>query len=351
MFHPLLALSGCWLLLLLLLPDSPVRAESICSAVASTTTIKLVGFTRPKTIVDITPEVSGRCEELYADIGEPIPADTVFARLDNTFVSLELQKNTIARTQNDKTLAFDKKQVERYRQLVTTKASAKTRLDELELKYEQTQLRAQQLETEEKRLRETLIRHTIHAPAGWLIIGRQVEAGEWVTAGQPVARVGDYQHLIIPIAVRPVELQFLQKNVHFPLHIIDEDIQGMGRIKRIAPNFDPTTRKIHLDLELAQDTLERLTNKRGGLRVEIPILIDDPMQAFLLPAGAIEERYEETWLTRESGEPLRVIILGPELSSSQSTANGRLRVVSSEIKDGDRFQCRRLDRVKEKAVQ
>ena len=74
------------------------------------------------------------------------------------------------------------------------------------------------------------------------------------------------------------------------------------------------------------------------------------MQAFLLPADAIEERYDETWLTRENGEPLRVIVLGPELSS-QSTVSGRLRVVSTEISEGDRFQCRKVDHPEERAGQ
>lgn len=70
------------------------------------------------------------------------------------------------------------------------------------------------------------------------------------------------------------------------------------------------------------------------------------MQAFLVPAEAVEERYEENWLTRENGETLRVIVLGPELSP-ETTEIRRLRIVSPQIRKDDRFQCRELARTYE----
>jgi len=339
MHNRLIILFGCWFLFFTTLPHSYAMAECICQADKATTTITLTGFTRPQTILDITSEVSGRCDEIRVDIGEPIPADTIFAHVDSTFIQLKLQANAIARDQEQLTLAFNQKQAERYRHLVTTKATAQTRLEELELKYERTKLKLQQLNNEHERLRETLARHTIHAPAGWLLIERQLEAGEWVTAGQSGARVGDYQHLIIPLAVEPEELHYLQTTAQFPLQITELDIQGMGSVERISPNFDSTTRKTKVDISLSEDTLARMKNKRGGLRVEIPIIIDDPMHAFLLPIEAIEERYEANWLTRENGQTLQIIVLGPERTSTTTPTN-RLRIVSLQIQTGDRFKCR-----------
>jgi RND family efflux transporter MFP subunit len=340
MHNRLLILFGCGFFFFTTLPYSYAMAECICQADKATTTITLTGFTRPQTILDITSEVSGRCDEIRADIGEAIPADTIFAHVDSTFIQLELQKNAIARNQEQLTLAFNQKQAERYRHLVTTKASAQTRLEELELKYKQTKLKLQQLNNEHERLRETLARHTIHAPADWLLIERQLETGEWVTTGQSCARVGDYQHLIIPLAVGPEELHYLQSTARFPLHITEVDILGTGSLQRIFPNFDLTTRKTKVEISLNDDTLARITDKRGGLRVEIPIIINDPMQAFLLPVEAIEERYEANWLTRENGQTLRIIVLGPE-QTSNSTPTNRLRIVSSQIQTGDRFKCRK----------
>jgi multidrug efflux pump subunit AcrA (membrane-fusion protein) len=172
MHNRLLILFACWFLSVTAQPQA--LAKTICQAQKATTTIILTGFTRPETILDITPEVSGRCDEILTDVGQPIPRDTIFARIDPTFIKLEMQANKIAMDLSKTTLAFDKKQVQRYKQLVTTKASAQTRLEELELKQEQTELRLRQLNTDRKRLGESLARHTLHAPAGWLLIaGKQ----------------------------------------------------------------------------------------------------------------------------------------------------------------------------------
>jgi len=327
------------LLLVFSLSSSSVHARSTCRAEIAKITITLTGFTRPQTFLDLTPEVTGRCIEVRADIGDPVPADTIFARIDSTFITLKLQANALARARTEKSLGFEKKQVERYRKLVTTKASAQTRLEELELQYEQTLLSLRELETEQEQLGETLARHTVHAPAGWLVIERQIEPGEWVRAGQPVARVGDYRNLVVPVVLRLEELQYLLSAGTFPLFIVDSNIRGTGALRRIAPNFDPVSRKTKAEIALSDTALEQVANKRGGLRVEIPIVLEDPMHAFLLPAEAIEERYEENWLTRENGETFRVIVLGPEQSAGP-TKNRRLRVVSKAIKEGDRFQCR-----------
>ena len=336
-------IAGCGLFLFLFLfsclSAPSTRASTICRAEPAEITITLTGFTRPKTFLNLTPEVTGRCTEVRADVGEPIPADTVFARIDPTFVTLKLQANALARARTRKSLLFDKKQVARYRKLVTTKASAQTRLEELELQYEQTLLSLQELETEQERLQETLVRHTLHAPAGWLVIERRVEPGEWVQTGQNIAEIGDYQNLVVPVVLRPGELKYLQDSEEFPLVLADSGIRGTGRILRIAPNFDPATRKTKVDIALSRTTLEQMAEKRGGLRVEIPVRLKDPMHAFLLPAEAVEERYEENWLTRENGQTFRVIVLGPERSPAAGMGR-RLRVVSKEIKKGDRFRCR-----------
>ncbi len=337
--HLLPLLSGCWLLLFSSLSASSVLAQAVCQAEAAKTTITLTGFTRPQTFLNLTPEVTGRCVEVRADVGDPVPADTVFARVDSTFTALKLQANALARARTEKSLAFEKKQVARYRKLVTTKASAQTRLEELELQYEQTLLSLQELETEQERLQETLARHTLHAPAGWLVIERLIEPGEWVRAGQKVAEIGDYKNLVIPVLLRPGGLKFLQTTGVFPLFLVDTGLRGTGHILRIAPNFDPVTRKIKADIALSDATLEQITDKRGGLRVEIPVSLKDPMHAFLLPAEAVEERYEENWLTRENGQTFRVIVLGPERSPAPGKGK-RLRIISKEIKEGDRFKCR-----------
>ena len=62
-----------------------------------------------------------------------------------------------------------------------------------------------------KELQERKSRHTIYAPAGWVVVAKQVEKGELVTLNTPVARVADFENLVVPLSVSAQELDALQQ--------------------------------------------------------------------------------------------------------------------------------------------
>ena len=115
-----------------------------------------------------------------------------------------------------------------------------------------------------------------------------------------------------------------------------DDLNGFAALHRIAPDFDPLTRKIRIELLLDQPTYDGLSMRRGGMRVEIPVSVPDPMQSLLIPAAAVITRFEENQLVRQNGEQVRVIVLG----SAPTTDDGRkwLRIIAPEIRPGDLFQ-------------
>ncbi|MEA2114634.1 MAG: HlyD family efflux transporter periplasmic adaptor subunit [Thermodesulfobacteriota bacterium] len=296
----------------------------------------LTGFTRARATLDIIPETAGRCLEITANIGETIGNNGVFAVVDSTLVRLDLKANSVSRKQIQRNLRFETQQVKRYQQLHTSKSSSRARLDEQELLLDQSRLKLDQLQVEAERLQELLSRHTIKAPPGWLIMERHVEPGQWVAGGRILAKAGDYRTLIVPLAVTPSQLRSLQREKSIPLHLPGEKIDGRASLYRISPGFDPVTRKIKIEILLDPQTYDTLSLKRGGVRVEVPVRIPDPMHGLLVPERAVVERYEESWLTRENGEQVQIIVLGP--------ANGPddnlqwLRITSPEIKAGDSFK-------------
>ncbi|MFP7753468.1 efflux RND transporter periplasmic adaptor subunit [Thermodesulfobacteriota bacterium B35] len=320
---------------LLFLP-LPLHADSTCTALPSESLIRLTGFTRARASMDIVSEVSGRCLEVRADVGQPVPADGVFARIDPTFIRLELEANAIARRQARRQLRYEEREVRRARKLLTDRASSQARLDQLELKRDQTRLKLDQLASKRRRLEETLARHAVPAPAGWLVIRRNLEPGQWVTAGTPLARCGDYTGLIVPLAVTAPELARLREEKPIRLEFPDQGLPGTATLYRISPGFDPATRKVRLDLLVDRETLARLPRQQGGLRVVVRLTMEDPMHALRVPAAAVRERYEENWLTRPDGSQVRIIVLGP--APPPAGDKGRwLRIISPEISAGDIF--------------
>jgi RND family efflux transporter MFP subunit len=335
-------LSLCCLLLL----AAPVYAETPQNSADQRThtftvrpsqqEILLTGFTRARATLDIIPEVAGRCLEVTADIGEIIGNNSVFAVIDSTLVRLDLKANGVSRKQVKRNLRFETQQVKRYQQLHTSKSSSQARLDEQELTLDQSRLKLDQLQVEAERLQELLSRHTIKAPPGWLILERHVEPGQWVAGGRILAKAGDYRTLIVPLAVTPSQLRSLQREKSIPLHLPGERIDGRASLYRISPGFDPVTRKIKIEILLDPQTYDTLSLKQGGVRVEVPVQIPDPMHGLLVPERAVVERYEESWLTRENGEQVQIIVLGPANDPDDDLQ--WLRITSPEIRAGDIFK-------------
>ena len=298
--------------------------------------ILLTGFTRARATLDIIPEVAGRCLEITADLGETIGNNGIFAVIDSTLVHLDLKANSVSRQQVQRNLRFETQQVKRYQQLHTSKSSSQARLDEQQLLLDQSRLKLDQLQVEAERLQELLSRHTIKAPPGWRIVERHVEPGQWIPGGKILAKAGDYQTLIVPLAVTPAELRSLQQEKSIPLHLPGEDIDGHGSLHRISPGFDSLTRKIKIEILIDRKTYDNLSLKQGGVRVEVPVQIPDPMHGFLVPARAVAERYEESWLTRGNGKQVPIIVLGS--ANGPDDDSQWLRITSPEIKAGDRFK-------------
>ena len=289
------------------------------------------GFTRARAKLKLISEASGRVQKVYYDIGDTVGKKGVFVVLDSTFIKLELEANAVERARLSSRVAYLDKEAGRHRKLVARKSEPQSNLDRLEEELSQARLQLKALRTQRKVLTERLERHTIKAPAGWRVIERMVEPGQWMAAGTPVALLGDFRTLLVPLALGPAEYQLLKKaGQQVEVYLPHSGLKLTAEVERLSPAFDPATRKIKVELELGPG----LADKRGGLRVQLKLQAPDPAGGVLLPAGAVSERYQEHWLTREGGKPVRVVLLGPG-------PDGTLRVSSPQVKPGQRFRLAR----------
>ena len=293
----------------------------------------LTGYTRARYVMEIVSEEAGRCIKVKADIGDTIGADGVFAALDQTFIDIAIRKNRADIERLKKTIDYYGKEAGRYKELVRRESAAQSKLDELQHRLDESTLALESLRVEEANLPERKARHVIRIPAGWSLVERAVEPGEWVAVGKHLGRAGDFRTLLVPFSLSPQEYRALKDLSGMPkLHFPDEGVAGVtinASVERISPAFDPATRKMSLDLAIR----EGLSEMRGGLRAELVLSLPDPSGAVLVPRSALAERYEEFWLTRPDGEQVRVVRLGDGTDST-------VRVRSPEIKAGDVFKIK-----------
>lgn len=288
----------------------------------------LTGYTRARQRLKIVSEAAGRCIRVVADVGDTIGEDGLFAVLDSTFVKLALKKKRLEQRRVERAIAYDVKEVNRYRVLVKRDSMAQSVLDDLENRLDQNRIRLEALKVEAKELKERLARHTIRVPSGWTLVNRSLEPGQWVPSGAVVGQVGNFQHLLVPFALSSQELTALETLEGIPRLFFP----AVGKtvpapVERISPAFDATTRKTQVDLLVRGG----LSPMRGGLQAELTIQVPDSSGAVWVPIRAVSERYEEFRLIRENGEEIPVVLL-------DKGSHGLARVQSPDVRPGDRFR-------------
>lgn len=302
----------------------------VVTAKPSTREATLTAFTRAGTVMTLVNEVAGKVLSVNADIGDTIDESGVFARLDDTFTRLELDKILVQQEKLRSNIAYYAKEVGRFQELVKRDSAAQSQLDKLELELALARHELDSLDVEEQRLREQLQRFIITAPPHWSVMERHVEPGEWINTGEKLAELGDFRVLVAPFGLSPGEFDWLMTQ-NGSVSITAPDVPGgprtiEARVGRISPGFNPETRKIHVELEIqAQPPL-----MRGGQRVELSMRLPEARDTVLLPRAAVVYKYDEYWVTREDGTEIKVVLLSEGPDST-------VRVTSPEIKPGDTF--------------
>ncbi len=316
----------------IVLPGTQLIAAEIFELQPYLRTITLTGFTYPRQEMTVTSEVSGRCLEIYGDIGDRVPESGEFVKIDTTFIQLDIEANAIARQQTIRQLEEEEKSLKRYTTLLSQKSTPQARLDEVNLAADLHRLTLKNLKNEATRLQERLSRHTLTAPQGWQVIERFTESGEYIQAGKPVARLGDFTRLIVPLAVTYSELQAISVQQQLSLYLPDIDKNVTGTVYRSSPVFDAVTRKIHIDLIVNATQPDLPEPLRGGMRIELEFVSPETTRSFIVPKSALINRYEATWLVQPDGSRVQVIYLG-------TTENGKSAIVSGEtLQPGQSFQ-------------
>lgn len=309
------------------LPESLAISGETFVAQSAARRSALTGFTRARSSMTLVSEESGRVESVAVDVGDTLGGDGLFARIDTTFIILDLDTNRTDQQRLKSDLEYSRKELERYQALVKNKTAAQSTLDS-NVRAHQTalqQLKAKKVE--ERVLMERLKRFTLTGPVGWKVVTRYIEPGEWITTGEKVAELGRFDVLLVPFALSAQEYRALKEmGDSVALRLTDMGKIVQARIARVSPGFDEETRKINVDLEIEQGDFEF----RGGIRTELVIDLPDPGGAVLVPRSALIKAYEEYFLMTPEGGRVRVILLG-------SADNDMRRVSGEDVRPGDRF--------------
>jgi multidrug efflux pump subunit AcrA (membrane-fusion protein) len=279
--------------------------------------VSVTGYTRAATTLDLAAEVSGKVLQVHYEVGDAVGARPV-CEIDPTFVDFEIQRLQQALQQTEIALertrsraAYLEKEYRRVENLFLRDSTAASRRDAAQEDFQQASLEVRGMaadiaaqRTRLAELRERRRRHRLAGPQGYVVVAKHVEAGEWVAAGSPVARLGDFRTLVVPLAVTAAELEALRRlPAEFPVRL--EGRPAVARLHWVNPEFDEASRKRTIEIAVGPHDGE----PRGGLAFELALEV--PGQGLEVPRAAVDDRYAQPKVRLHAGgEAIPVMVLG-----------------------------------------
>jgi len=279
--------------------------------------ITLTGYTRSKTTATLSSEVAGRVLQINYDDGQVI-GKLPFLNIDPTFIDLEisstrhsLEQLKITRKKRRSRVDYLDKEFRRIENLFGRGSSPESRLDTSREDADQARFDLEAVgveiaivQTRLQELRERKSRHTIRAQPGWIVVAKLVEEGELVTVNTPVARIADFEHLVVPLSISAQELAAIQQLTP-EFDVLLNDKPARAAVNWINPEFDEKTRKLSIELILRSYP----GPKRGGLTCRLAL--QTAAEGLWVPKQAVISRYENPRVfLKESGAEVRVLELG-----------------------------------------
>lgn len=232
--------------------------------------IPAIGTLKSVQGVDLTAEISGTVSEVLFESGQRVERGQLLLRLSSEVEQASLKSAEAA-------LALANVERNRARNLVGSSAISRSEFDRLNAEAQQAQASVEQL-------RATLEKRQVLAPFSGRIGLSQVERGDFLAAGAPIATLQDLSSLEVDFALpeqRAPQLSVGQRVLMRAAAYPDEHFQG--EIIALNPRVDDSTRNLQIRARLANPE-ERLL---PGMFAQLEVILPETPRRVVVPETAV----------------------------------------------------------------
>jgi RND family efflux transporter MFP subunit len=261
----------------------PVQSSTISDQIRSFGTI------RAQDVVNITPQVSNRVTEIYADLGDSVSQGDLLAKIYDVPFRDAFEQAQAQFEQSRIAFERDSAQFARQKQLFDSGAISSLEFDEAKATYNTSLSQLESSRAAISNSREDLENTEIRSPVNGVILSRSIAEGDVATTGTTafeIANLVGYEtRLFLTMddwnAVTlglPVELQMSNSRQRI----------ARGTISRISPQLDPETGLGEVVVSLV-DVTPRV---RQGVLAESRITLETRENTIVIPRTAMMENVE-----------------------------------------------------------
>ena len=272
--------------------------------------VRAQGTVEPRTESELIPQVSGEVIWISPALaaGGFFEKEEPLARIDDADyrVDREAARAVVARAESE--FARAEKELERQRQLADRSVSSQSRIDDAENAFKVAQASLREARARSERAERDLARTVIQAPFRGRVRSEQVDVGQFVTRGDPIATVYGVEYAEVRLPLPDRELAYLDvpllpeiarrdqgsDPIGAPVALRAEfagvEHRWQGHLVRTEGELDPRSRMVQLVAQVADPF--GLVDPRSaplavGLFVEAEIEGERVERAFVLPREAL----------------------------------------------------------------
>lgn len=252
-------------------PKPPINVEVVeSSRLPWQSRLPAIGTLTASQGIDLSVEIAGTISAVQFRSGEKVSKGQPIVLLDS-----EIEQASLTAAQADLHLA--KVEFERARSLVDRQAISRSEFDRLNAESQKAAATVAQLKA-------SLAKKRILAPFSGTIGISQVDVGDFVAAGTPIATLQDLSTLFVDfyLAEQQVPLLAIGQPVHLQVAAFPGE-QFEGKIVALNPKVEITTRNVQVRAELANPG-ERLL---PGMFADLQVLLPSEEPQVVVPETAI----------------------------------------------------------------
>jgi RND family efflux transporter MFP subunit len=253
----------------------------------------LSGELRPQREAKIRAELGGSMLEVHVEEGQTVMRGTLLGRIETRTLDDARQSAASAVRNAENQLGVAQREVERTEKLVNAGAIAARELDVV--KSNVTAVEAQladakaRLASAERQLGDAVIR----APIAGIVSKKSVNVGDVVSNGTELFTVIDPSSMRLEAAIPSEDLSQLKIGAAVEFTVRGYDQTFAGRIERIAPQADSTTRQVPIFVTIP-NVGGRLV---AGLFAEGRVVAQSA-SGLVVPVNAVNTTAQSPWVLR-----------------------------------------------------
>jgi RND family efflux transporter MFP subunit len=276
----------------------PVRTVTATQGEAGETVV-LTGHIQAEDEPALAFRIGGRMIERPVNVGEPVEAGQVLAKLDPENELNALRSAEAALTAAQGQLTYAGGDFERQRQLLANGHTPRARFDQSQKALQNAQSQVDNAEAQLQIARDRLSWTTLTADAPGTVTARGAEPGEVVQAGQMIVRLARQGGRDAVFDVPAQLLRSAPSDAQIALRLADDpSVTATGRVREVAAQADPVTRTFEVKVGLSNppEKMRLGATVTGSVKLESEPVIS-------IPASALTQlnRQPAVWLVDPKG--------------------------------------------------